>query len=119
MDAKEATSGAAPGAAPSAATPASSSAPDGTAFKPVDSGSQVQSGEYLLIEAYALFWLLAMAFMVFAYLRTKRLESKVESLEAALERARAAGRSTKKAESKTETERAADLSLAEDRGDKE
>lgn len=121
MDAKESTSSAAPTAAPSAASPApATSAPDGTSFKPVDSGSQVQSGEYLLIEAYALFWLLTMAFMVFAYLRTKRLEAKVESLESALERARSAGRSAKKADSpKADAERAAKLSLAEDRGDKE
>ena len=46
-----------------------------------------QSGEALLVEAYAVIWLIAMAFVVIAWRRTRMLEAKIEVLEKAIDRA--------------------------------
>jgi hypothetical protein len=62
-------------------------------FKPVESGSQMQSGEALLVEAYAAFWLVLFALVAFGWRRQKQLDQRVADLEASLERARTAAES--------------------------
>ncbi len=73
--------------APAASVPApASSAPAG--FNAVDDSTQMQSGEALLIEAYIAIWVLLFAFIVLAWLRTRKVEDKVAELEKAIERAK-------------------------------
>lgn len=89
----------APTASPSAAPAAS--APPATAadarkseFRPVTGGEELQSGEKLLVEAYAAVWAIVFA-LVFVWIRRHRaLSERVERLERALEaaeRARGSG----------------------------
>jgi len=85
-----------PAAVAASAAPASSSAPttsaeDPNAFSPVGNEKPTQSGEALLVEAYAVIWLIAMAFVVIAWRRTRLLESKIQSLEVAIDRANLTG----------------------------
>ena len=48
----------------------------------------MQSGERLLVEAYAAIWLILLGFVWVVWRRTRGLEDKVAGLESALERAR-------------------------------
>jgi hypothetical protein len=68
----------------------------GEAFKPVDGASNMQSGEALLVEAYAAFWLVLFALVAFGWRRQRQLDQRVGDLEAALDRARAAAESGEK-----------------------
>jgi CcmD family protein len=82
---------------PSAATasPTSTASPTGTAspddrateFRPV-SGAQLQSGEKLLVEAYAAIWLIVFAFVLFSWRRLGRIDARIDALEGAVARAR-------------------------------
>jgi CcmD family protein len=62
-----------------------------TAFRPVEGGTEMQSGEKLLVEAYAAIWLLTMIFLVSIFRRQKRIDARMASLEVALEKARVRG----------------------------
>jgi CcmD family protein len=71
--------------APSKPTPGDRS----TQFEAVKGGTQMQSGEKLLVEAYAAIWLITFVFLVSIFRRQRRLDQRIASLEGALEKARA------------------------------
>lgn len=77
---------AAPGPAPSATGTTADDRSE--AFRPVTGGAEMQSGEMLLVEAYAAFWLLAIAMIVMSMRRQKQLEARIERLGADVARAR-------------------------------
>jgi CcmD family protein len=84
---------AAPAAAAPTATPAATapSAEDrSTTFRPVEGGTEMQSGEKLLVEAYAAIWIILFAFVLLSWRRQRKIDERVTSLEAAVEAARAA-----------------------------
>jgi CcmD family protein len=74
-----------PSVAPSAAT-----TPDerSTSFQPVQGGSELQSGERLLVEAYSVVWILLFGFLWLSWRRQRRIDQRIELLERALTEAR-------------------------------
>lgn len=66
-------------------------APDdrGAAFKPVEGGAELQSGEKLLVEAYAAIWIIVFAMVLLSWRRQGKIESRIQGLESAIEKARA------------------------------
>lgn len=98
--------------APSAAAAPSSSATseppaDNGSFKPVGNQRETQSGEALVVEAYAAIWLALMVFVALAWKRTRGLEEKVVGLESAVQKAQiAATPSTKRSGDKPAAARA-------------
>lgn len=82
-------------AQPAAAQPAVAQPAMGTGFAPVEGGPEMQSGEALLVEAYAIMWILVLGFVVLAWRRTLAFERRLDSLEAALATAREAAGATK------------------------
>ncbi len=61
-----------------------------TAFKPVAGGTELQSGEKLLVEAYAAIWIILLGMVLLSWRRQRQLEARICTLEGALEKARAA-----------------------------
>jgi CcmD family protein len=61
-----------------------------TSFRPVEGGNQMQSGERLLVEAYAAIWLILFAFLFLSWRRQGAIEKRIRSLEDALDKARKA-----------------------------
>jgi CcmD family protein len=59
-----------------------------TAFRPVEGGSELQSGEKLLVEAYAAIWLILFALVLFSWRRQKSLDDRMGTLSAAIDEAR-------------------------------
>ncbi|MEO7330230.1 MAG: CcmD family protein [Minicystis sp.] len=79
--------------APIATTP---SADDrSTAFRAVQGGSEMQSGEKLLVEAYAALWLILFGLVFLSWRRQKAIDARVFTLEGELAKVRAAGESRK------------------------
>src|ERR1700733_10745595 len=76
-------------AAPAPTTPTAPSTEDrSTAFRPVEGGTEMQSGEKLLVEAYTAIWIILFAFVLLSWRRQRRLDERVAGLEAAVEAAR-------------------------------
>ncbi len=75
---------AAPSAQPSATTPGEPS----TEFRPVEGGGNVASGEMLLIQAYAVFWLLAFALVIVTLRKQRKLDDRIDQLERDVAKAR-------------------------------
>jgi CcmD family protein len=77
---------------PAPSPPPTASAPSAddrsTAFKPVEGGTEMQSGEKLLVEAYAAIWIILFALLFFSWRRQRKIDARVSSLEAAIQRAR-------------------------------
>ena len=69
-----------------------------TTFRPVQGGEQMQSGERLLVEAYAAIWVVLFALILLGWRRQRRIDARVAGLEVALAAARAEAPSKKKAE---------------------
>jgi len=82
------TPAASPSGSGSAASAADSgpSTPDG--FKRVDDAPQMQSGEALLVEAYAFIWVVIFGLVLLTWLRQRGLDARMNELEAAIARAR-------------------------------
>lgn len=89
-------------AAPTPAPSSSAEVPaDNGSFKPVGNQRETQSGEALVVEAYAAIWLALMVFVAVAWKRTRSLEEKVAGLESAVQKAHlAATPSTKRSADK-------------------
>jgi CcmD family protein len=79
----------APEAAPSAAPKTSDDR--ATTFRAVEGGTQMQSGEKLLVEAYAGIWVFTLIFIISMFRRQKSIDARIGSLESALEKARDRG----------------------------
>jgi hypothetical protein len=80
-------------AAPASPAPAASAATSeerSTAFRPVEGGPQLQSGERLLVEAYAAIWIILFALVLFSWRRQRGLDDRMAALEGAIAKARAA-----------------------------
>ena len=75
-------------AAPAASSP---KAPDdrSTTFQPVEGGTEQHSGSTLLIEAYAVLWVILMGWLVFQWRRQGAPGARLEGLERAIDRASA------------------------------
>jgi CcmD family protein len=58
-------------------------------FRAVQGGSELQSGEKLLVEAYSAIWLILFGLVLFSWRRQKQIDRRIDVLETALERARA------------------------------
>ena len=77
-------------AQPAAPTTAAPTADDrATTFRAVEGGNQMQSGEKLLVEAYAAIWVLLFAMILLAWRRQKKTDERITTLEAAVAKARA------------------------------
>lgn len=63
---------------------------DPTSFRPVQNAPEMQSGEKLLVEAYAAIWIILFALILFGWRRQRRIDARITGLEAALAQARAA-----------------------------
>jgi hypothetical protein len=84
-------------AASATAAPALSAAPTGTtaedrstSFRAVTGDHDMQSGEKLLVEAYAAIWIILFALVLLSWRRQRTIDERVSGLEAALEKARRA-----------------------------
>jgi hypothetical protein len=74
-----------------------------TDFRPVEgAAAERYSGGTLLVEAYAAIWLILMAWLVLLWRKQASLTSRLDGLEAALDRAAGAEDASKKAATKTE-----------------
>jgi hypothetical protein len=83
-------------AAPAAPAPsASSESPDNrsTTFQAVQGGPEQHSGSTLLVEAYAVLWVILMAWLFFTWRRQATLGARLDGLERAIDRAASAGAS--------------------------
>jgi hypothetical protein len=60
-----------------------------TSFQAVPVGEEKMNGNTLLVEAYALIWLILMGFLVFTWLRQRAIDARLEGLERAIDRAAA------------------------------
>jgi hypothetical protein len=58
---------------------------------PVTGGAETASAEGLLIAAYILMWAVLLGFLSFSWRRQRALDSRIDSLEAALDRAEKTG----------------------------
>lgn len=59
-----------------------------TTFRPVQAGPEMQSGERLLVEAYAAIWVILFALLLLGWRRQKRIDARIAGLEAAVAQAR-------------------------------
>jgi CcmD family protein len=60
-----------------------------TEFRPVEPGrGELQSGEKLLVEAYAAIWLVLFVMLLLGWRRQRKIDQRVSDLEAAIARAR-------------------------------
>jgi hypothetical protein len=69
---------------------AAQAAPDrSTTFQPVEGGGEHRSGETLLVEGYAVLWILLMGWLLFQWRRQGALNARIDGLEQAIDRAAA------------------------------
>ena len=75
----------------SPAASASGKTPDdrSTTFQPVEGGTEQHSGATLLIEAYAVLWVILMGWLVFQWRKQASLNTRLAGLEQAIDRASA------------------------------
>ena len=59
-----------------------------TAFRPVEGGNELQSGEKLLVEAYAAIWIILFVMVLLSWRRQKGLDDRMGTLSAAIDKAR-------------------------------
>jgi CcmD family protein len=69
---------------PSPATTTGDPGNRSTTFRPVEGGNTLQSGERLLVEAYAAIWFIVFAFVLLSWRRQLKLDRRIADLEAAL-----------------------------------
>lgn len=75
--------------------PAATSEQRSTSFRSVQGGEAMQSGEKLLVEAYAVIWVLLFGMLLFSWRRQRKMDDRIATLEQAVTAARkeaAAGR---------------------------
>jgi hypothetical protein len=75
------------------AAPTGTSSPDDRAseFRPAP-GGEMQSGEKLLVEAYAAIWLIVFVLVMMSMRRLRLIDDRISELEASVARSRQAGR---------------------------
>lgn len=77
-------------AAPAASSDPASAGPEGrsTSFQAVQGSHDLQSGERLLVEAYAVLWIILFVFLVLTTRRQRAIDARIEDLQEELKRAR-------------------------------
>lgn len=75
-------------ASPAPAATGTSADDRSTSFRPVQGGTEMQSGEKLLVEAYAAIWVILFALVLLSWRRQRRLDERMVGLEAAIDKAR-------------------------------
>jgi hypothetical protein len=60
-----------------------------TSFRPVAGGTELQSGEKLLVEAYAAIWLILFVMVLLSWRRQRGLDERMNVLSSAIDKARA------------------------------
>lgn len=81
---------------PTTAAPASSTPGDrATTFQAVESGGETRSGSALLVEAYAVLWVILMAWLWISWRKQAALHGRLAELERALDRAAAKAEKSK------------------------
>jgi hypothetical protein len=72
------------------AAPSASATPEdrSQSFRPVEGGGDVASGEVLLVQAYAVMWLLAFGLILGSLRRQRKLDERVSRLQVELDKAR-------------------------------
>ena len=78
--------------APTASTPEDR----GTAFQPTEGGSEMRSGETLLVEAYVVRWLILMGWLYLVWRRQSALSAQLDDLEKTIDKAAASKKPEKK-----------------------
>ncbi len=77
-------------AAPAPASSGPKTADDrSTTFQPVEGGTEQHSGTTLLVEAYAVLWVILMAWLLFQWRKQSALKARLDGLESAIDRAAA------------------------------
>jgi CcmD family protein len=72
-------------AAPAAPTATTGTADErSTSFQPVQGGTNLQSGEKLLVEAYAAIWIILFGLILISWRRQSRLDRRIRTLEDAI-----------------------------------
>jgi CcmD family protein len=79
-----------PATSPAPASTSQSPEDRSTAFRPVQGGDQLQSGEKLLVEAYAAIWVILFAMLLLSWRRQKKIDLRLSQLEGAVAKAREA-----------------------------
>jgi CcmD family protein len=74
-------------------TPNESTVPDdrATSFQPTEGGTEQRSGATLLVEAYAIIWILLMSWLVLLWRKQAALNLRIDGLEGAIIKASAGG----------------------------
>jgi hypothetical protein len=75
-------------AAPAPAATGTTAEERSAAFRPVQGGGEMQSGEKLLVEAYAAIWVILFALVLLSWRRQRRLDERMAGLSAAIDKAR-------------------------------
>jgi hypothetical protein len=78
-------------AAPPAAAPtgtATGADDRNTSFRAVQGGGEMQSGEKLLVEAYAAIWVILFALILLSWRRQRGIDARMSVLSAAIDKAR-------------------------------
>jgi CcmD family protein len=75
---------------PSASATTATTEDRSTTFRPVEGGNEMQSGEKLLVEAYAAIWVILFALVLLSWRRQRGLDERMSHLSAAIDKARAA-----------------------------
>ncbi len=73
--------------AASDASPPKSAEERAEAFRSVQGGPELQSGEKLLVEAYAAIWLILLGLLLLSWRRQAKLDQRIATLEKALAKA--------------------------------
>jgi CcmD family protein len=68
--------------------PQKSSDDRSTAFRTVQGGPELQSGEKLLVEAYCAIWLIVFSLLFLSWRRQRRINQRIDGLEGAIAKAR-------------------------------
>jgi hypothetical protein len=77
-------------AAPAASSPKTGTADDrSTTFQAVEGGGETHSGATLLVEAYAIIWIVLMTWLLLIWRRQKTFMTRLEDLERAIDKAAA------------------------------
>lgn len=73
------------------ASPVASSNPDSrdTQFQAVDGGTETHSGQTLMVEAYAVLWIILMGFVVAMWRKQSSINTRLDDLEKTIDRAAA------------------------------
>jgi hypothetical protein len=74
-----------------------------TTFRPVTGGEELQSGEKLLVEAYAAIWVILFAVVLMSWRKQRAVDARLDGLEASIAKVSAASDAGAKASEASES----------------